>query len=90
MKQVGTPKATYQKIGTDPNTGEDIYGFVNPQAQTITPYTGGGSIDKNTAIQKYGSTPAVRNFNPGNIMDTGFGGQKVPGERFTVFNSPQE
>lgn len=78
MKQVGTPKATYQKVGTDPNTGEDIYGFVNPQSQTVTPYTGGGSIDKNTAIQKYGSTPAVRNFNPGNIMDTGFGGQKVP------------
>ncbi len=90
MKQVWSPKATYQKVGTDPNTGEDIYGFVNQQAQTVTPYTGWGSIDKNTAIQKYGSTPAVRNFNPGNIMDTGFGGQKVPGERFTVFNSPQE
>lgn len=40
VKQVGTPKATYQKVGTDPNTGEDIYGFVTPQTQTVAPYTG--------------------------------------------------
>ena len=33
--------------------------------------TGGGmSIDRQTAISQYGSTPAVRNFNPGNITDT--------------------
>ena len=43
MKQVWAPKATYQKVGNDPNTGEDIYWFVNPQAQTVTPYTGGGA-----------------------------------------------
>ena len=94
MKQVGTPKnqSSYQKIGTNPDTGEDIYGFVNAQQGTVTPYSGatGWSIDRNSATQKYGSTPAVRNFNPGNIMDTGFGGQKVPGERFTRFDTPQE
>lgn len=48
------------------------------------------NIDKQTATSKYWTTPAVRNFNPWNIMDTGFGWQKVPWERFTVFNSPQE
>jgi hypothetical protein len=48
------------------------------------------TIAKNDATSKYGTTPAVRNFNPGNIMDTGFGGRKVAGERFTVFDSPQE
>lgn len=42
------------------------------------------------SIVKYGNTPAVRNNNPGNIMDTTFWGKKVPGERFTVFNSPKE
>ena len=48
------------------------------------------TIDKQTATSKYWTTPAVRNFNPWNIMDTGFGWQKVEWERFTVFNSPQE
>ena len=42
------------------------------------------------SVVKYGNTPAVRNNNPGNIMDTTFWGKKVPGERFTVFNSPKE
>ena len=42
------------------------------------------------SVVKYGNTPAVRNNNPGNIMDTTFWGKKVPGERFTVFDSPQE
>lgn len=32
---------------------------------------------KNTT-KNYGNTPAVRNNNPGNIMDTAFGGEKVP------------
>lgn len=50
----------------------------------------GGGIDRQTAISQYGSTPAVRNFNPGNITDTWFGGQKVEWERFTRFNTPQE
>lgn len=95
LKQVWTGKntSTYQKIGTNPDTGEDIYGFVNANAGTVTPYSvswTGETIDRNTAIQKYGSTPAVRNFNPWNIMDTGFGGQKVEWERFTRFNTPQE
>ena len=53
----------------------------NPQFQ---------SIDRQSAIWKYWSTPAVRNFNPWNIMDTWFGWQKVEWERFTVFSSPQE
>ena len=42
LKQVGTPKntSTYQKIGTNPDTGEDVYGFVNAQQGTVTPYSG--------------------------------------------------
>jgi hypothetical protein len=48
------------------------------------------NIERNVAIQKYWRTPAVRNFNPWNIMDTWFGGQKIAGERFTRFDSPQE
>lgn len=47
-------------------------------------------IDRNEAISKYGSTPAVRNFNPGNIEDLWFWGKDDPNERFTVFNSPKE
>lgn len=41
MKQVGAPKntSTYQKIGTNPDTGEDIYGFVNAEQGTVTPYS---------------------------------------------------
>lgn len=42
------------------------------------------------SVVKYGNTPAVRNNNPGNIMDTTFWGKKVLGERFTVFDSPKE
>lgn len=42
------------------------------------------------SIAKYGNTPAVRNNNPGNIMDTAFWGRKVSWERFTVFDSPKE
>ena len=53
----------------------------NPQFQ---------SIDRQSAIWKYWSTPAIRNFNPWNIMDTWFGWQKIEWERFTVFSSPQE
>jgi len=47
------------------------------------------SITRDQAIQNYGSTPAVRNFNPWNIMDTGFGWEKVAWERFTRFESPE-
>lgn len=47
-------------------------------------------ISREQATQMYWSTPAVRNFNPWNIMDTGFGGEKVAWERFTRFASPQE
>ena len=41
LKQVWTGKntSTYQKIGTNPDTGEDIYGFVNANAGTVTPYS---------------------------------------------------
>lgn len=42
------------------------------------------------SIKKYWNTPAVRNNNPWNIMDTAFGGKKVAGERFTVFDSPKQ
>lgn len=48
------------------------------------------TIQREEAIAKYGKTPAVRNFNPGNIMDTSFGWKKIEGERFTRFDSPQE
>lgn len=48
------------------------------------------TVDRDSIISKYGSTPAVRNFNPWNIMDTWFGGQKVEWERFTRFATPQE
>ena len=48
------------------------------------------TIDRTTALQNYGSTPAVRNFNPWNIMDTWFWWQKVEWERFTRFDTPQE
>ena len=48
------------------------------------------TIERELAKQKYGSTPAVRNFNPWNIMDTWFGGKKVEWERFTVFDTPSE
>lgn len=47
-------------------------------------------ITREEAIAKYGKTAAVRNFNPGNIMDTSFGWSKIKGERFTRFESPQE
>jgi hypothetical protein len=48
------------------------------------------TIERELAKQKYGSTPAVRNFNPWNIMDTWFWGRKVEWERFTVFDTPAE
>jgi len=48
------------------------------------------TIDRNQAISQYGSSAAVRNFNPWNIMDTGFGWQKVPWERFTRFDTPAQ
>lgn len=47
-------------------------------------------IDRDSAVSNYWSTPAVRNFNPWNITDTWFWGQKMSWERFTVFSSPQE
>lgn len=42
------------------------------------------------AVKLYWRSAAVRNFNPGNITDLAFGWKKVPWERFTVFDSPQE
>ena len=45
---------------------------------------------RQAAVKQYGSTPAVRNFNPGNITDLWFGGQRVQWERFTRFATPQE
>lgn len=48
------------------------------------------TLDRQAAISEYWSTPAVRNFNPGNIMDLWFGGRDVEWERFTVFDTPQE
>lgn len=47
-------------------------------------------IPREQAVAQYWSTPAVRNFNPWNIMDTWFWGQKVAGERFTRFDTPQQ
>jgi hypothetical protein len=79
-KAISNPAADW-KLDTTTGKYYDANASTNPQFQ---------SIDRQSAISKYGSTPAVRNFNPGNIMDTGFGGQKVAGERFTVFSSPQE
>lgn len=59
-------------------------------SQQINVLTTGSLIKREEAISKYGKTAAVRNFNPGNIMDTSFGWSKVEGERFTRFDSPQE
>ena len=47
-------------------------------------------ISRQQAVTSYWSTPAVRNFNPWNIMDTGFWWQKVQWERFTRFDTPQQ
>ncbi len=47
-------------------------------------------IDREEAKEKYGKTPAVRNFNPWNIMSDDFGWKRIKGERFTVFDNPQE
>lgn len=60
----------------------------NPTTRTYEPLNV-IDITREQATKNYGTTPAVRNFNPWNIMDTGFGGQKVAWERFTRFETPQ-
>lgn len=65
-------------------------GLLNNKTGEVRNSTGASSIDRSTATQQYGTTPAIRNFNPWNITDLSFGGQKVAGERFTVFDSPEE
>lgn len=67
--------------------GDTGYVFDPTTWATVQAWT---TIDRQTATSKYWSTPAVRNFNPWNIMDTWFGGQKVAGERFTRFDTPQQ
>ncbi len=66
---------------TDPSTGQVKFESIQNVWTWIT---------REQATSTYGSTPAVRNFNPWNIMDTWFGWQKVQWERFTRFNTPQE
>lgn len=67
----------------------DMY-KVNPAMANAMYPEMANQIERNTAIQKYGDSPAVRNFNPGNITDLWFWGKRVEWERFTVFNSPME
>jgi uncharacterized protein YoaH (UPF0181 family) len=66
---------------TDPSTGQVTFESIQNVWTWIT---------REQATSTYGSTPAVRNFNPWNIMDTWFWWQKVQWERFTRFNTPQE
>lgn len=47
-------------------------------------------INRDIAKSVYGTTPAVRNFNPWNITDLWFWGKKVEWERFTVFDTPEQ
>lgn len=95
-EKIGEGKPTpvnIQKIGVDENWN-DLMWFRDPKTQSVVPVQVGwsmwSSIDRETAISKYGSSAAVRNFNPWNIQDTWFGGQKVAGERFTRFETPQD
>lgn len=80
-----TPTTTESWTKLDDNT---LYNQVTWEIQKV--WATSWSIDKQTATTKYWTTPAVRNFNPGNITDTAFWWQKVSWERFTVFNTPQE
>ena len=59
-KSINNPSSDW-KLNTATGTYYDANSSTNPNFQ---------SIDRSSAISKYGSTPAVRNFNPGNIMDT--------------------
>lgn len=56
----------------------------------MSPVSTWTQITRDSAKSLYWSTPAVRNFNPWNIMDTWFWGRRVEWERFTVFDTPQE
>lgn len=73
-----------------PEWKQDASGNWYNANSTTSPWVQAYSIAREDAKTKYGSTPAVRNFNPWNIMDTWFGGKKVEWERFTVFDTPQE
>jgi uncharacterized protein YoaH (UPF0181 family) len=66
---------------TDPSTGQVRFESIQNVWEWIT---------REKAVSTYWSTPAVRNFNPWNIMDTWFGGKRVEWERFTRFETPQE
>lgn len=68
-------------LSTDTKTQEKIFSINIENSKSIT---------TDEAIKTYGNTPAIKNFNPGNITDTAFGGQKAPGEKFTTFDTPQE
>lgn len=78
-------------IANTPEAQKSLLDLQKTQWDLSALWLGNGiNIDRNTAISKYGSSAAVRNFNPWNIMDTWFGWTKVPWERFTRFDTPAQ
>lgn len=90
LNKLLNPDVDWKDSGkVDVNGNPILYDPKNPTNTRTLPITW-TSIDRDQATKSYWTTPAVRNFNPWNIMDTAFWGQKVEWERFTRFDTPQQ